>query len=97
MVHSPVVVNPVPIPPAKEEPQVGMSSKRRELVFWTVQVASLLFTMTNVGLTDVLPVWLASPRAHEGNGGGLGLQSSAIGKLQSFTGFGNIALALFLT
>lgn len=83
------------IPPVPEAP-AGLTAERRKRVFWTAQLASLLFTMTNVGLTDVLPVWLASPPSH-GTGGGLGLQSSAIGKLQSFTGFGNIALALFLT
>ncbi|KAL3902361.1 MAG: hypothetical protein SGPRY_012097 [Prymnesium sp.] len=75
----------------------SLPPSRRKLVFWTIQLASLVFTMTNVGLTDVLPVWLSSPRGESGEGGGLGLQSSAIGKLQSFTGIGNIGLALFFT
>ncbi|KAL1527651.1 hypothetical protein AB1Y20_009037 [Prymnesium parvum] len=78
------------------ERSTSLEEAQRKMVFWTVQVASLFFTMTNVGLTDVLPVWLSSPMI-PGGGGGLALQSSAIGRLQSFTGIGNILLALFLT
>jgi len=83
----------------KVRPSLGAAERRA--TFWLVQLASLLFTATNVGLTDVLPVWLASPPTPTPDGGrgggGLSLHSSEIGQLQSCTGFGNIALALFFT
>merc|ERR1712087_1077064 len=61
-------------------------------------LSCLVFTLANVGLTEVLPVWLSTPPASEGaDGDGLGLGPSVIGTLQSTTGIGNIVLALFVT
>ena len=72
---------------------------RRQSVFWIVQAACLFFTLTNVGLTEVLPVWLSTPPVSEpveyrGTGG---LAEFLIGNLQSTTGVSNIVLALFVT
>jgi MFS family permease len=76
------------------------SEDRQRAVFWLIQAACLLFALTNVGLTEVLPVWLSTPPDASGEhpgSGGLGLSPSLIGNLQSTTGVGNIVLALFVT
>ena len=81
-----------PHPPA-------ISPAEHAAVCWRIQVSCVLFTVTNVGLTEVLPVWLSTPAdvtGHPGSGG-LGLSPSLIGNLQSTTGVGNIVLALFVT
>ena len=78
----------------------GLSEAARQSVFWLIQLSCFLFTLTNVGLTEVLPVWLSTPTDSTGDhtaAGGLGLSPYVIGNLQSTTGVGNIVLALFVT
>ena len=78
----------------------GKAEAERRSTFWLVQLACFLFTMTNVGLTEVLPVWLSTPLSvgpDDHWSSGLGLGPSLIGNLQSTTGVGNIVLALFVT
>jgi len=61
--------------------------------FWLVQLHCFLFCFTVVGLSDVLPVFLATPVHH----GGLGFSSSSIGMLQTVVGVTSILVALLLT
>ena len=83
-----------------EGPSKPLTEERQKAVFWLIQASCLLFALTNVGLTEVLPVWLSTPPDATGmhpSAGGLGLSPSLIGNLQSTTGVGNIVLALFIT
>jgi MFS family permease len=77
-----------------------LSESDSQRIFWLVQASCLLFTLANVGLTEVLPVWLSTPVATSEDdlgSSGLGLTPAVIGNLQSTTGVGNIVLALFVT
>ena len=83
--------------PLRDEASAAAEEQSRRTFFWLVQLSCLIFTLTNVGLTEVMPVWLSTPRSRRAGAGGLGLGPSVIGNLQSITGVGNILLALFVT
>jgi len=99
--HASPAASTVRIDTLHEEEEVeGLSEAARQSVFWLIQLSCFLFTLTNVGLTEVLPVWLSTPADSTGlhpGAGGLNLSPYVIGNLQSTTGIGNIVLALFVT